>query len=150
MEKVRGIIIIALFVCVTPAVAAAESNFSVPAGASSSSHGFSTPAGAQSNGPVVSSSGFSTPAGAASNMTVRGQVTDIQGDTYIVRDEYGREVRVQPGKDTRMDYTPLLGDNIEAQLNNDRASSVLRAPGTSGGSGSSSGASAGEGSTAGK
>jgi uncharacterized protein YdeI (BOF family) len=146
MANVRGTIIIALFACVAPAVAAGESNFSIPAGASSSSHGFSTPAGAQSNGPFVSSSGFSTPAGSASNMAVRGQVTDIQGDTYIVRDEYGREVRVQPGKDIRLDYTPRLGDNIEAQLNNGRATSLVRAPGTSEGSG----ASAGEGSTAGK
>jgi hypothetical protein len=146
MEKLSGIIIIALFAYIAPAVAAAESNFSIPAGASSSSNGFSIPAGAESNGSFVSSSGFSTPAGSAGNTAVRGQVTAIQGDTYIVRDEYGREVRVQPGKDARIDYAPRLGDNVEAQLNNGSATSMLRTPGASEGLGSS----AGEGSSAGK
>ena len=143
MEKLRGIVITVLCACVVPAVAAFESTFSVPAGASSSSHGFSTPAGAESNGPFGSST-FSTPAGSASNMKVRGKVTDIQGDTYVVRDEYGREVKVQPGKDARFEYTPRLGDNIEAQLNDGRATSMLRAPGMTEGSG------AGEGSSPGK
>ena len=146
MEKLGSIIIIILFAFVGPAVAAGDSNFSVPAGAPTSSHGFSTPAGAQSNGPFVSSSGFSTPAGSASNMAVRGQVTDIQGDTYIVRDEYGREVRVQPAKDARIDYTPRVGDNIEAQLNDGLATSMLRTAGTNAGSKGS----AGESSSAGK
>ena len=142
--ELRGILIIALFAVVAPAVAAAESNFSIPAGASSSSNGFSTPAGAASSGAFVSSSGFSTPAGSAGDMAVRGQVTAIQGDTYIVRDEYGREVRVQPGKDARIDYTPRLGDNVEAQLNNGSATSVLRTPGTN----EAPGSLAGEGSSA--
>ena len=146
MEKLAGIIIIALFSCFPPTVVAAESNFSVPAGASSSSNGFSTPAGAASSESFVSSSGFSTPAGSAGNTLVRGEVTAIQGDTYIVRDEYGREVRVQPGKDARIDYTPRLGDNVEAQLNNGSATSMLRTPGTSEGSGSS----IGQGSSTGK
>jgi uncharacterized protein YdeI (BOF family) len=141
MEKLRGIVITVLFACVVPAVAAFESTFSVPAGASSSSHGFSTPAGAESNGSFGSSSTFSTPAGSASNMKVRGKVTDIQGDTYVVRDEYGREVKVQPGKDARIDYTPRLGDNIEAQLNDGRATSMLRAPGMSEASGAGEGSS---------
>jgi len=144
--ELRGILIIALFAFVAPTAAAAESNFSIPAGASNSSNGFSTPAGAASSGAFVSSSGFSTPAGSAGNMAVRGQVTAIQGDTYIVRDEYGREVRVQPGKDARIDYTPRLGDNVEAQLDNGSATSMLRTPGTNEGSGSP----AGEGSSAGK
>ena len=146
MEKLRDIISIVFFTFLAPVLAAGESNFSIPAGASSSSNGFSTPAGAESNGPFISSSGFSTPAGSASNMAVRGQVTDIQGDTYIVRDEYGREVRVQPEKDSRIDYTPRLGDNVEVELNNGSATSMLRTPGTNEGSGSS----AGGGSSAGK
>ncbi len=149
MEKLCRILIIMLFSFVPfvpGAVAAGESNFSIPAGASSSSHGFSTPAGAESNGPFVSSSGFSTPAGSAGDMAVRGQVTAIQGDTYIVRDEYGRDVRVQPGKDARIDYTPRMGDNVEAQLNNGRAISMLKTFGTGEGSIAPSGA----GSSAGK
>ena len=127
-------LIILVFALVAPADALAESTFSTPAGAASSSNGFSTPAGAQSNGPFVSPSGFSTPAGAASNATVRGQVTNIEGDTYILRDSQGKEVRIQPDKDARMDYTPRLGDSIEAFLNNGRASSITRVPAMSGGS----------------
>ena len=142
MKKLRSIIILIVLFVIAPALVRGESNFSIPAGASSSSSAFSTPAGAESNGPFVSSSTFSTPAGSAGNMAVRGQVTDIQGDTYIVRDEYGREVRVHGGKDAQVDYTPRLGDNVEAQINNGRTTSMLRAPGTNEGSRAGEGSSA--------
>ena len=131
-------------------LASAESSFSTPAGAQSSSKGFSTPSGAETNGPFVSPSGFSTPAGSASSITVGGEVINIEGETYVLRDAQGRNLRVQPGKDARIDYTPRIGDNIEAQLNNGRASSIIRAPATSGGSaGSGGGASAGTGAAGG-
>ena len=146
MKKFPGIIIVVLVAFAAPALVAADSNFSIPAGGANGSNGFSTPAGADYNGPFTSSSGFSTPAGSASNMAVRGQVMDIRGDTYIVRDEYGRDMRVQQGKDMRSDYIPRLGDNVEAQLNDGRVISMLRTPGTSEGS-TASGA---EGSSAGK
>ncbi len=158
MKKYLGVGILALTV-VWPAFVSADSTFSTPAGAPSSSSGFSTPAGAASNGPVISSSGFSTPAGAAMNSTVRGEVTRVEGDSYFLRDTDGRELRVQPTKDARIDYTPHPGDRIEAQLSNGRATSVTRAPSMSsgapsGGSSSSAGGSpsvgAGGGSSGGK
>jgi hypothetical protein len=68
-------------------------------------------------------------------------VINIDGETYVVRDSQGRNLRVQPGKDARIDYTPRVGDNIEAQLNNGRASSITRAPSSGGGSASSGGGS---------
>ena len=118
----RSLVLVVLW----PVISFAESSFSVPAGSSSSSHGFSTPAGAASNGPVISSSGFSDPSGAAINAVVRGEVTEVDGDTYIVRDAQGRKIRVQPTKDTRFDYLPRPGDWIDAQLNEGRASSIRR------------------------
>lgn len=142
-----------VFVLIAPALAAAESTFSTPAGALSSSSGFTTPAGAETNGPFVSPSGFSTPAGSASSVAVGGEVIGIEGETYILRDAQGRNLRVQPGKDARVDYMPRVGDRIEAQLNNGRASSITRAPATNGGSASSGGGSsagAGGGSSSGK
>jgi hypothetical protein len=145
-KQFSGIAIVILVALAVPTLVAAESNFSIPAGAASGSNGFSTPAGAADNGSSTFSSTFSTPAGSASNTAVRGQVTDIRGDTYTVRDEYGREMRIQQGIDTQGDYMPRLGDNVEAQLNNGRASSLVRAPGASEGS-TASGA---EGSSGGK
>ena len=138
-----------VFMLMAQALASAQSTFSTPAGAQSSSKGFSTPAGAETNGPFVSPSGFSTPAGSASSVAVGGEVISIEGDTYVVRDAQGRTLRVQPGKDARVDYTPRVGDNIEAQLNNGRASSITRAPATSGGSPNSGGGSSGGAGTAG-
>jgi uncharacterized protein YdeI (BOF family) len=139
-----------VFVLTAQTLASAESSFSTPAGAQSSSKGFSTPSGAETNGPFVSPSGFSTPAGSASSITVGGEVINIEGETYVLRDAQGRNLRIQPGKDARIDYTPRIGDNIEAQLNNGRASSITRAPATSGGSaGSGGGASAGTGAAGG-
>ena len=145
-----------ILILTAQALASAESTFSTPAGAQSSSNGFSTPAGAATNGPFVSPSGFSTPAGSASSVAVGGEVINIEGETYVVRDAQGRNLRVQPGKDSRIDYTPRVGDSIEAQLNNGRASSITRAPTISGGpagpgGGSSAGAgAAGGGSSGGK
>ena len=138
-----------VFLLIAPVLAAAESSFSTPAGAQSSSKGFSTPAGAETNGPFVSPSGFSTPAGSASSVAVGGEVISIEGDTYVVRDAQGRNLRVQPGKDARIDYVPRVGDKIEAQLNNGRASSITRAPATSGGSPNSGGGSSAGGSSSG-
>jgi uncharacterized protein YdeI (BOF family) len=142
-----------VFLLIAPAFAVAESSFSTPAGAPSSSNGFTTPAGAETNGPFVSPSGFSTPAGSASSVAVGGEVIGVDGETYVLRDAQGRTLRVQPGKDARVDYTPRVGDNIEAQLNNGRASSITKAPATSGGSASSGGGSSagpGGGSSSGK
>ena len=138
-----------VFMLMAQALASAESTFSTPAGAQSSSKGFSTPAGAETNGPFVSPSGFSTPAGSASSVAVGGEVISIEGDTYVVRDAQGRNLRVQPGKDARIDYTPRIGDTIEAQLNNGRASSITRAPATSAGSPNSGGGSSAGGSSSG-
>jgi uncharacterized protein YdeI (BOF family) len=115
-----------LMIFLWPALAFAESTFSTPAGAASSSSGFSTPAGAANNGPVISNSGFSVPSGAATNALVRGEVVRVDGDSYIIRDTQGRELRVQPAKDVRIDYLPRSGDWIEAQLSNGRASSISR------------------------
>jgi uncharacterized protein YdeI (BOF family) len=145
----RTVVIALIFMLTAPALVSAESTFSTPAGAQSSSSGFSTPAGAATNGPFVSPSGFSTPAGSATSAAVGGEVINIEGDTYIVRDAQGRHLRVQPGKDARIDYTPRVGDNVEAQLNNGRASSITRTPGTSGGSPSSGGGAAGAGAAGG-
>ena len=96
-----------VFMLMAQALASAESSFSTPAGAQSSSKGFSTPAGAETNGPFVSPSGFSTPAGSANSMAVGGEVINIEGDTYVVRDAQGRNLRVQPGKDARNSLTSM-------------------------------------------
>ena len=109
-----------------PAITFAESTFSSPAGAPSSSNGFSIPAGAANNGPVISDSGFSVPAGAATNALVRGEVVRVDGDSYVIRDIQGRELRLQPTKDARIEYLPRSGDWIEAQLSNGRASSITK------------------------
>jgi len=146
----RTAVMALVFILTAQALASAESSFSTPAGAQSSSNGFRTPAGAETNGPFVSPSGFSTPSGSASSIAVGGEVINIDGETYVVRDAQGRNLRVQPGRDARIDYTPRVGDNIEVQLSNGRASSITRAPASSGGSASSGGASsAGEGAAGG-
>jgi hypothetical protein len=123
---VRDIWCLVLGIFLWPAITFAESTFSTPAGAPSSSSGFSTPAGAANNGPVISDSGFSIPAGAATNALVRGEVVRVDGDSYVIRDVMGRELQLQPTKDARIEYVPRSGDWIEAQLSNGRASSISK------------------------
>jgi uncharacterized protein YdeI (BOF family) len=122
-HALRGLL---LMIVLWPAITFAESTFSAPAGAPSSSNGFSIPAGAANNGPVISDSGFSVPSGAATNALVRGEVVRVEGDTYVIRDISGRELRLQPTKDAHIEYLPRSGDWVEAQLSNGRASSITK------------------------
>jgi hypothetical protein len=66
---------------------------------------------------------------------VKGEVMRVDSDGYIVRDVSGKEVRVQPGKDTKIDYVPQAGDRIEAQLTDGQPTSISRVGGANSGSG---------------
>jgi hypothetical protein len=50
---------------------------------------------------------------------VRGEVLEIEGSAYIIRDLRGSEVRLPVDQDTRMEHTPKVGDEIFAQMADD-------------------------------
>ncbi len=48
--------------------------------------------------------------------TVRGEPVTIKGKEYVVRDSFGRFVRLTVTKETKQDRMILLGDKVEVQM----------------------------------
>jgi len=47
---------------------------------------------------------------------VQGEVLTIEGDTYLVRDENGKEIRMTVSEDLKINQTFAVGDRIVAQV----------------------------------
>ena len=62
----------------------------------------------------------------AKSRIVRGQVLQIEGSAYVVRERQGREVRLPVDQDTRMEHTPKVGDQIIAQVAEDGRTRSIR------------------------
>lgn len=59
---------------------------------------------------------------------IRGDLLSIKGDTYVVKDRFGRFVILRVDKETKVDRLILPGAKIEAQVSQDgRALSIKRA-----------------------
>ncbi len=62
----------------------------------------------------------------APSRIVKGQVLQIEGSAYVVRERQGREVRLAVDQDTRMEHTPKVGDQIIAQVAEDGRTRSIR------------------------
>lgn len=59
---------------------------------------------------------------------LQGKLVKIEGESYVVTDASGKEVRVHVGKDTVLDGRIKVGDKIDAQVSADgHAATVLKA-----------------------
>jgi len=59
---------------------------------------------------------------------LQGRLLKIEGESYIVKDATGKEVRLRVGKDTLVDGRIKVGDKIDAQVGPDgHALTVLKA-----------------------
>ncbi len=57
--------------------------------------------------------------------TIKGELLTIQGDTYVVKDQFGRLAHIRVDKDTKRDRVVVQGEKIEVQVSPDgRALSI--------------------------
>jgi uncharacterized protein YdeI (BOF family) len=57
---------------------------------------------------------------------VRGDVLNIEGDTYTIKDVSGHEVQLRVDKETRSEERIKVGDKIEAQISSDGHAQTIR------------------------
>lgn len=61
-------------------------------------------------------------AGESSSTSVVGQVQDLEGGAYLIRDAQGQDIRIPHDKNTRIDRPAHVGDRIQSRLDlHDRA-----------------------------
>jgi hypothetical protein len=59
---------------------------------------------------------------------LQGQLLKIEGESYVVKDATGKDIRFRVGKDTVVDGRIKVGDKIDAQMGADgQAVTVLKA-----------------------
>jgi hypothetical protein len=59
---------------------------------------------------------------------LQGKLVKIEGESYVVHDAGGKEVRVHVGKDTALDSRVKVGDKIDIQVSvNGHATTILKA-----------------------
>jgi hypothetical protein len=58
--------------------------------------------------------------------TVKGDVLDIEGEYYIVKDITGHEIRLHVNQETKMEDRIKVGDKIEAHINSDGHASAIK------------------------
>ena len=57
-----------------------------------------------------------TPSNPAGAQSVSGEVLKIEGETYIIRDAFGKEVRLHVDQNSKIEGSPKVGDRIEAKV----------------------------------
>jgi hypothetical protein len=57
-----------------------------------------------------------TPQNPAGAQTVSGEVLKIEGETYVIRDGFGKEVRLHVDQNSKIEGSPKVGDKIEAKV----------------------------------
>lgn len=61
--------------------------------------------------------------------SVTGELLKIEGETYLIRDTFGKEVRLRVGPETKIVGSPKIGDKIEAKVSEGgQATSIQLAP----------------------
>lgn len=53
------------------------------------------------------------PAGA---QTITGELLKIEGETYVIRDGFGKEVRLRVDQNSKIEGSPKAGDRVEAKV----------------------------------
>jgi hypothetical protein len=62
---------------------------------------------------------------------VQGEVLKMEGNTYLVRDETGKEVRLVVNKDSKVDTAFEVGDKIVAQVSDQGVVTLIKKSSTS-------------------
>jgi hypothetical protein len=57
-----------------------------------------------------------TPLHPAGAQTISGEVLKIEGQTYVIRDAFGKEVRLRVDQNSKIEGSPKVGDRIEAKV----------------------------------
>jgi hypothetical protein len=70
------------------------------------------------------------PGGSSSSTseTVKGDVLNIEGEFYVVKDKSGHEVRLHVTPETRLEDRVKVGDKIEAQVTREGQATNVRVP----------------------
>ena len=89
----------------------------------SSGSTFSPMAGAESN---RNRSTFTNRAGAESANELDGEITQVTGNTYVLKDRSGKEVTVTTTSSTTLNGSPQVGDHIQVELSEGRPSSITK------------------------
>lgn len=58
----------------------------------------------------------SKPMAAAEGQTVKGEITKIEGENYVVKDASGKEARLHVDKTTQKEGALKVGDKVEASV----------------------------------
>ena len=66
-----------------------------------------------------------TPQNPAGAQTVSGEVLKIEGETYVIRDAFGKEVRLKVDQNSKIEGSPKVGDRVEAKVLEGGWASVL-------------------------
>ena len=67
--------------------------------------------------------------------TWEGDVLKVDGDAFVVKDDSGKEIRLQSGRDTKLIGSHKVGDQIRAEYTPDgkvlslRPAKIMRGPG---------------------
>ena len=69
---------------------------------------------------------WSDPGQSATQQMVRGDVLDVEGEHYVIKDISGHEIRLHVNKDTRMEERIKVGDRIEARTNSEGHADSIR------------------------
>ena len=57
-----------------------------------------------------------TPLHPAGAQTISGELLKIEGETYVIRDAFGKEVRLRVDQNSKIEGSPKVGDRIEAKV----------------------------------
>jgi hypothetical protein len=57
-----------------------------------------------------------TPLHPAGAQTISGEVLRIEGQTYVIRDAFGKEVRLRVDQNSKIEGSPKVGDRVEAKV----------------------------------
>jgi hypothetical protein len=66
-----------------------------------------------------------TPSNPAGAQILTGQVLKIEGETYVIRDAFGKEVRLRVDQNSKIEGSPKVGDRIEAKVQEGGWASIL-------------------------
>ena len=66
------------------------------------------------------------PGQSAAQQMVRGDVLDVEGEHYVIKDISGHEIRLHVNKDTHMEGRIKVGDRIEARTNSEGHADSIR------------------------
>ena len=102
MNKQAGAIVVSILFAAGTAVAAYAADASPPV--------------QDSKAPIVKEGAKATPEGGAPHSVVTGELLKIDGKDYLVKDQSGKEVKIQLDEKTLMNAQPKVGDKIMAKV----------------------------------